>query len=103
MRYVCSKNYKILCKEDCYHVDNIKEENKVWFATISDGIKYGCRPCKHCMSHFVTIPSCPQITQEQADVLYEFAKTPVSVEVWKNLGYTEEEAQELSKASVIYK
>lgn len=28
MKYVCSKNYKILCKEDCYHVKNIKEENK---------------------------------------------------------------------------
>lgn len=28
MKYVCSKNYKILCKKDCYHVKNIKEENK---------------------------------------------------------------------------
>ena len=26
MRYVCSKKYKILCKENCYHVKNIKEE-----------------------------------------------------------------------------
>lgn len=51
MRYVCSKNYKILCKEDCYHVKNIKEENMVWFDTISEGINYGCRPCKHCLSY----------------------------------------------------
>lgn len=50
MLYVCSKNYKILCKEDCYHVKNIKPENRVWFKTITEGIDYGCRPCKHCMS-----------------------------------------------------
>ena len=49
MRYVCSKNYKILCKEDCYHVKNIKEENKVWFDTVEEGLEYGCRLCKHCM------------------------------------------------------
>ena len=48
MRYVCSKNYKILCKEDCYHVKNIKEENKVWFDTVAEGLEYGCRPCKYC-------------------------------------------------------
>ena len=48
MKYVCSKKYKILCKEDCYHVKNIKPENMVWFNTYEDGIKYGCRPCKHC-------------------------------------------------------
>lgn len=48
MKYVCSKKYKILCKEDCYHVKNIKEENRVWFDTVAEGLKYGCRPCKHC-------------------------------------------------------
>lgn len=48
MRYVCSKNCKILCKEDCYHVKNIKPENQVWFNSIEEGLKYGCRPCKHC-------------------------------------------------------
>lgn len=48
MRYVCSKKYKILCREDCYHVKNIKEENKVWFNSVKDGISFGCRPCKHC-------------------------------------------------------
>lgn len=53
MKYVCSKNYKILCKEDCYHVKNIKEENRVWFDTIEEGLEYGCRPCKHCMSEMV--------------------------------------------------
>lgn len=49
MKYVCSKNYKILCKEDCYHVKNIKEENRIWFDTIDEAIKCGCKPCKHCM------------------------------------------------------
>lgn len=49
MKYVCSKNYKILCKEDCYHVKNIKEENRIYFYTIDEAIKYGCKPCKHCM------------------------------------------------------
>lgn len=48
MRYVCSKNYKILCREDCYHVKNIKEENKIWFESIEEGIAFRCRPCKHC-------------------------------------------------------
>ena len=48
MKYVCSKKYKILCKEDCYHVKNIKPENVVWFDTFNQGIEYGCRPCKHC-------------------------------------------------------
>lgn len=33
MKYVCSKNYKILCKEDCYHVKNINDmflNDKKW-------------------------------------------------------------------------
>ena len=50
MKYVCSKKYKILCKETCYHVKNIKSENAVWFDTYDDGLEYGCRPCKHCMT-----------------------------------------------------
>lgn len=49
MKYVCSKKYKILCKENCYHVKNIKEENKVWFDTVKAGLAFGCRPCKHCL------------------------------------------------------
>ena len=49
MKYVCSKNYKILCKENCYHVKNIKEENRIWFDAIDGAIKCGCKPCKHCM------------------------------------------------------
>jgi methylphosphotriester-DNA--protein-cysteine methyltransferase len=48
MKYVCSKNYKILCREDCFHVKNMKEENKVWFDTIEEGFEYGCRICKDC-------------------------------------------------------
>lgn len=47
---MCSKNYKILCKEDCYHVKNIKEENKIWFYTVDEVIKCGCKLCKHRMS-----------------------------------------------------
>ena len=99
MRYVCSKKYKILCQEDCYHVKNIKEENRVWFDTIDKGIKYGCRPCKHCMRNIVTIPSGSILTKEQTGAIYEF---PTPVEEWKKLGYTDEEAQKLSEASVIY-
>ena len=49
MRYVCSKKYKILCREDCYHVKKFKEENKVWFDTIEAGLAFGCRLCKHCL------------------------------------------------------
>lgn len=49
MKYVCTKKYKILCKEDCFHVKNMKEENMIWFDTVKEGFEYGCRPCKHCM------------------------------------------------------
>ena len=49
MRYVCSKKYKILCESTCYHVNNIKEENRVWFDTIEEGLRYGCQLCKHCL------------------------------------------------------
>ena len=59
MRYVCSKKYKILCREDCYHVKNIKEENRVWFETIAEGVNYGCRPCKHCKPY-------EKLTEEEA-------------------------------------
>lgn len=55
MKYVCSKKYKILCREDCSHVQNIKEKNRVWFDTISEGIEYGCRPCKHCLRAKIAI------------------------------------------------
>jgi methylphosphotriester-DNA--protein-cysteine methyltransferase len=48
MKYVCSKKYKILCRENCYHVKNIKEENRVWFNSVEEGTAFGCRPCKHC-------------------------------------------------------
>lgn len=75
MRYVCSKNYKILCREDCYHAKNIKEENKVWFDTVEEGVNYGCRPCKHCMQNIATIPSGSILAKEQTDALYELAKT----------------------------
>ncbi len=49
MKYVCSKKYKILCREDCYHVKNIKPENQVWFDTIEEGLEYCDRTCKHCL------------------------------------------------------
>lgn len=49
MKYVCSKKYKILCEATCYHVNNIKEENRVWFNTVEEGLQYGCRLCKHCL------------------------------------------------------
>lgn len=31
------------------HLKNIKEENKIWFDTIDEAIKCGCKLCKHCM------------------------------------------------------
>lgn len=49
MKYVCSKKYKVLCEETCFHVKNIKEENKAWFNSIKEGADFGCRPCKHCI------------------------------------------------------
>lgn len=79
-KYVCSKNYKILCSKDCFHAKNIKEENKIWFDTIEEGVNYGCRPCKHCMQNIATIPSGSVITKEQAEALCEFAKTPLDID-----------------------
>ena len=47
--YVASKYYKVLCEESCFHVKNIKEENKLFYETIQEGLDDGCRKCKHCL------------------------------------------------------
>jgi len=49
MKYYASKRYRVVCKEDCYHVKNIKPENIVEYITLEDAIADGCRPCKHCL------------------------------------------------------
>ena len=48
----------------------------------------------------VYIHSGSVLTKEQTDAIYEFAKIPV--EDWLKLGYTDKEAEELSKASEKY-
>lgn len=52
-------------------------------------------------NNIVYIPYGSVLTKEQTDTLYEIAKTPI--EDWMKLGFTDEEAQELSKASIVYK
>lgn len=51
--YFASKNYKIVCKESCYHVKNIKEKNLVTYETVEEAISKGCRQCKHCFKNEV--------------------------------------------------
>jgi methylphosphotriester-DNA--protein-cysteine methyltransferase len=46
--FYASKKYKIVCKEDCFHVNNIKEKNLIVYESLNDALKDGCRPCKHC-------------------------------------------------------
>jgi methylphosphotriester-DNA--protein-cysteine methyltransferase len=46
--YITSKNYKIVCKDICYHVANIAEKNKIEYTTLDEALVDGCRPCKHC-------------------------------------------------------
>lgn len=47
--FYASKKYKVICLQSCYHVKNIKLENLITYETMSEAIKDGCRPCKHCM------------------------------------------------------
>lgn len=47
--YLASIKYKVLCKPNCFHVNNIKEKNKIEFDNIFIGLADGYRPCKDCM------------------------------------------------------
>ena len=39
----------IVCAGDCYHVRNIKKENRREFNSLAEALTIGrCRPCKHC-------------------------------------------------------
>lgn len=53
MIYIASKHYKIVCKEHCFHVKNMKEENKVSYQTTALALEDGCRFCKHCFKEKV--------------------------------------------------
>jgi len=46
--YYASKKYKIVCKENCYHVKNISLANLIYYETLKDAILDGCRECKDC-------------------------------------------------------
>ena len=46
--FYASKNYKVVCKEDCYHVKNILDKNKLEYSTLQEALDDGCRECKHC-------------------------------------------------------
>lgn len=47
--YIASKNYKVLCKPNCFHAKNIKDKNMVKFNDIFTGLAGGYRPCMDCM------------------------------------------------------
>lgn len=46
--FIAGKKHKIVCASDCYHVKNIKPENRLYFNTLDEALANGCRPCKHC-------------------------------------------------------
>lgn len=46
--FIAGKRHKIVCASDCYHVKNIKPENRLYFNTLDEALANGCRPCKHC-------------------------------------------------------
>lgn len=48
--FYASKNYKVVCKENCFHKKNIKNKNLIIYKTYEQAIKDGCRPCKHCLN-----------------------------------------------------
>lgn len=42
----------IVCAGDCYHVKNIRKENRREFNTLAEALTIGrCRECKHCHGH----------------------------------------------------
>ena len=46
--FYAGKKHKIVCAGDCYHVKNIKPENRLIYNSLKEAINDGCRPCKHC-------------------------------------------------------
>jgi len=46
--YVGSKNSDVYHYPSCRYVDNILEENKIWFSSVQDAINHGYRACKVC-------------------------------------------------------
>jgi methylphosphotriester-DNA--protein-cysteine methyltransferase len=46
--YIASKNYKIVCRDTCYHVKNIADKNRIEYETLNAAINDGCRRCRHC-------------------------------------------------------
>lgn len=46
--YFAGKGHKIVCAGDCYHVRNIKKENRITYSSLKEALDDGCTPCKHC-------------------------------------------------------
>lgn len=47
--YIAGKRGKIICAGDCYHVRNIKPENRLIFTSVEEALDAGCkRVCKDC-------------------------------------------------------
>lgn len=51
--YIAGKRGKIICAGDCYHVKNIKPENRLIFSSVKEALDNGCkRVCKHCLGTY---------------------------------------------------
>lgn len=46
--YFAGTGHKIVCAGDCYHVRNIKKENRITYSSLKEALDDGCTPCKHC-------------------------------------------------------
>lgn len=53
--FYAGKKRKIVCAGDCYHVKNIKPENRIVYESLAEAIADGCRPCKHCEGKYKNI------------------------------------------------
>lgn len=60
--FYAGKKHKIVCAGDCYHVKNIKPENRIVYESLADAISDGCRPCKHCGGRFKNVKEEKRIT-----------------------------------------
>ena len=51
--YIAGKRGKIICAGDCYHVKNIKPENRLIFSSVDEALDNGCkRVCKYCLGTY---------------------------------------------------
>lgn len=70
--FYAGKRHKIVCAGDCYHVKNIKPENRLTYTSLQEALDDGCRPCKHCSGIHKTIKTDKRVVvQNQEPKFYD--------------------------------